>query len=155
MRRRQLTSIGNIACCERKERGHFRPSLFDRVSKGQLNGLLMNARLDEPMTRTRSVSIEQSIISQRYLHHNMDSKHLWQGTGSFQLRYGADAKSTTAARTDTTSSESYVSNVSIRVFGSTGELDNRGFGNLGRGTRSISLDPAKAKHFTVRPWADC
>lgn len=101
--------------------------------------------------------IEQSIISQRYLHHNMDSKHLWQGTGSFQLRYGADAKSTTgfSARTDTTSSESYVSNVSIRVFGSTGELDNRGFGNLGRGTRSISLDPAKAKHLTVRPWADC
>ncbi|KAH6554764.1 hypothetical protein KP509_1Z308300 [Ceratopteris richardii] len=60
MRRRQLTSIGNIACCERKERGHAtftdegRPSLFDRVSKGQLNGLLMNARLDEPMNRTRS-----------------------------------------------------------------------------------------------------
>jgi hypothetical protein len=39
----------------------------------------------------------------------------------------------------------------MRVFGSTGEPDNRGFGNLGRRTRSIFSNPAGAKHLTVRP----
>lgn len=49
-----------------------RPSLFDRVSKGQLNGLLMNARLDEPMTRTRSVRL---LSNQSY--HSVISTIIW------------------------------------------------------------------------------
>jgi hypothetical protein len=61
-------------------------AFFDRVSEGQLNERLMNAAgSDEPIIRRPSVSFLSKNHSP-YLHHDTDSKFLWQSTRSF-LQY--------------------------------------------------------------------
>ena len=102
--------------------------LLDPVSEGQLNERLMNAAgLDEPPT---SVFFLARITALPYLHHDTDSKFLWQSTRRFiiNILMGMETRSTTEVFVVQNNQTINNSNVSMRLFGSTGEPDGRGDG---------------------------
>jgi len=68
--------------------------------------------------------------SQRYLHHDTDSKFLWQSTRRFiiNMMMGMESRSTTGVFVVQDNKTISKSNVSMRLFGSTGEPDGRGDG---------------------------
>lgn len=65
--------------------------------------------------------------SQRYLHYDTDSKFLWQSTRGFliNMMMGMESRSTTGVFVVQDNKTINKSNVSMRLFGSTGEPDGR------------------------------
>ena len=68
--------------------------------------------------------------SQPYLHHDTDSKFLWRSTRRLiiNMMMGMETRSTTGVFVVQDNSTISNSNVSMRLFGSTGEPDGRGDG---------------------------
>lgn len=81
------------------------------------------------LERVRSVFWAR-ITALPYLHHDTDSKFLWQSTRRFiiNMMMGMETRSTTGAFVVKNNKTINNSNVSMRLFGSTGEPDGRGDG---------------------------
>jgi len=102
--------------------------LLDPVSEGQLNGRLMNAaRSNEPITRTCSVCFLSKNHSVTFTMIRTPSSYgRARGLMDINMMMRIETRSTTGVFVVQDNKTINNSNVSMRLFGSTGEPDGRG-----------------------------